>query len=924
MTKHLLKEGGLYGHMAHLYERTDDLPYGLTFAQIKDIFTKAAQGELIGTEKTDGQNLFVSYSVKSGKAKAARNLGQIRTGGIDIAQLADFFTDHPNPNLKKAFVEAFSTFEKGIKSLLTGDQEKLFGMDADVYYNAEVQDPRTANIINYDKKTLNIHHVGHVRVNKLTGELQKFESEQYAIFLERILKKVQQTTMEDEYSVVKNAVITLRGLSDGKPLEQAIARLEKEISSVGISDNEDVADYLVAKITPYIESRIEIPRENVTMLLKRIMGVKKEVTKDGQKKMVNYAKREITQGLTFQEKKQIDELVADAKFIVKKALLPIEDIVHDFSVEMLRGLESAFILDNRKAVEKLRIKVSKAIELINATNDEKMIKVLKDQLRKLKSLDDVSTAAEGFVFDYEVDGKNYTFKFTGNFAPINQILGMLKYGDRIKGVDIDRVMSDKTEDEIRKDNFKSLPGKKIGLLPGKFKPPHAGHFGIVNEAINDMDLDEVLIIISKREHEGIVAAKAKQVWDIFLNSEKADPEVKAKVKAIVADESPSPVGYVYDYIDKTVEPNVNIALLLGDKDIADGRYAGLNAQRDSVRGKNLSIFILPISPQAGGINATSMRDFWRANEKTLFFTGLPKHLSDIEREETWRILKTHPTVQELTEMIESMVEHVLDEQTEPIQKAWRKKHPRMKKRLVGKGGNKHTGGGRGHTRPKMKRTMSAPPLGEDQSEEVVELDADKLGAYISGLDPDDNKNRDRAQYELINLGRELEPVVVAIDQDPWPPLITSNLVVPVPNNTLKFTDYVNKRIDLAKASLALVKAEMPKMLWPTASKYLVSLSLALRDRLYDQERRQEVEPADIEPFPGYVTPEELGVDPLADTMTEAELEETSTMGAAGGGAIEFGGAPGKRDKKKKKRPTIFREEELVDEIMNYLIKIGAS
>jgi len=769
MTKHLLKEGGLYGHMAHLYERTDELPYGLTFAQIKDIFTKAAQGELVGTEKTDGQNLFVSYSAKSNRAKAARNLGQIRTGGIDIAQLADFFTDHPNPNLKKAFVEAFSAFEKGIRSLPMSEQEKLFGVDADVYYNAEVQDPRTANVINYDRKTLNIHHVGHVKVNKLTGELQKFESEQYADFLERILKKVQQTTQEDEYNVVKNAVKTLRGLSDGKPLEQAIARLEKEISSAGISDNEDVADYLVAKITPYIESKVEIPRENAVLLLKRIMGVKKEVSKDGKKKAINYTKREIVQGLTFEEKKQVDELVADAKFIVKKALLPIEDIVHDFSVEMLRGLESTFILDNRKAVEKLRMKVSTAIDLISATNDEKMIKVLKDQLRKLKNLDNVSTAAEGFVFDYEVDEKNYTFKFTGNFAPINQILGMLKYGDRVQGVDVDRVMGDKSEDEIKKDKFKSIPGKKIGLLPGKFKPPHAGHYGIVNEAINDLDLDEVLIIISRREHEGIVAAKAKQVWDIFLNSEKADPEVRAKARAIVADENPSPVGYVYDYVDKTAEPNINIALLLGDKDIADGRYAALNAQRDSVRDKDLNIFVLPVSPQAGGINATSMREFWRANEKNLFFTGLPKHISDVEREEAWRIMKTHPTVQELTEMIGTMVEEVLNEQTEPIQRKWREKHPEMKSRLIKKGGNKHTGGGSGHTKPKMKRGKSAPPLGEEQQDE--------------------------------------------------------------------------------------------------------------------------------------------------------ELEEMSAMNV---GSVEIGASHGKRDKKKKKQPTIFREEELVDEIMNYLIKTGAS
>ena len=49
-----------YKHMSHIYENPD-----LTFAEIKNIFTKASEGELEGTEKTDGQNMLVSYSVVS-------------------------------------------------------------------------------------------------------------------------------------------------------------------------------------------------------------------------------------------------------------------------------------------------------------------------------------------------------------------------------------------------------------------------------------------------------------------------------------------------------------------------------------------------------------------------------------------------------------------------------------------------------------------------------------------------------------------------------------------------------------------------------------------------------------------------------------------------------------------------------------------
>ena len=66
-----------------------------------------------------------------------------------------------------------------------------------------------------------------------------------------------------------------------------------------------------------------------------------------------------------------------------------------------------------------------------------------------------------------------------------------------------------------------------------------------------------------------------------------------------------------------------------------------------------------------------------------------------------------------------MIEEILDEHTEPYQIKVRAKHGNMKTRLVGGGGNKHTGGGKGHTKPSPQRGMSAPPIGEN--EEIEEM-----------------------------------------------------------------------------------------------------------------------------------------------------------------------------------------------------------
>ena len=50
----------------------------LTFSKMKEIMTAASNGELTTEEKVDGQNLFLSYSIPEGKAKGARNKGNLK------------------------------------------------------------------------------------------------------------------------------------------------------------------------------------------------------------------------------------------------------------------------------------------------------------------------------------------------------------------------------------------------------------------------------------------------------------------------------------------------------------------------------------------------------------------------------------------------------------------------------------------------------------------------------------------------------------------------------------------------------------------------------------------------------------------------------------------------------------------------------
>ena len=55
------------------------------------------------------------------------------------------------------------------------------------------------------------------------------------------------------------------------------------------------------------------------------------------------------------------------------------------------------------------------------------------------------------------------------------------------------------------------------------------------------------------------------------------------------------------------------------------------------------------------------------------------------------------------------VKEQIFEENEPFQLSMKKNHRIKKKKLLGLGKNKHFGGGKGHSRPKMSRSKSAPP-----------------------------------------------------------------------------------------------------------------------------------------------------------------------------------------------------------------------
>jgi len=112
---------------------------------------------------------------------------------------------------------------------------------------------------------------------------------------------------------------------------------------------------------------------------------------------------------------------------VKENMFPFETLFLSLGTEVLKNVSGFLAANPNKTIQSIRKGVQRAVKELSGSSDLSKIEKMKSELQKIQAIGGMEAIvpSEGLVFTY--GGKNY--KLTGEFAPINQILGMLKYGD---------------------------------------------------------------------------------------------------------------------------------------------------------------------------------------------------------------------------------------------------------------------------------------------------------------------------------------------------------------------------------------------------------------------------------------------------------------------------------------------------------------
>ena len=552
----LLLEGGVAGHLSHLYDNRS-----LTLSKIKKILMAASSGELVGTEKTDGYNIYLGY-VK-GEARSARNKTHMRQGGINAQELAmrEF---KGGEKVRRAYIESFDAYEAAVASLTPEERAKIFGPNGEIFYNTEIMGPGASNVVNYDANVVGIHRGGHKMYDKATDKVVDIDATENSIMLDNVINKFEMATSGKNFSVQRTAMLKLKSLDSDADVRIAIAKIER----VGLSGNKTIEQYLEEKLHEDIESNLKYLNDHTKQDI-----VDKILRKEGAKNL-----REIYKEYPVEQKDIIRKYVKNGGAIVSKAIFPIEDAVHDFTVEMLRGLESAYILDNAKEVERLRREINTAISNIKeytGPGAEEAHSVLAKQLQKIKHHDNINTAVEGFVFQSPLPGEQgQMYKFTGNFAPINQILGLFKYG---RG-SVPAIKRSGESEQLQE----AEGGQTVAIVPGAFKPPHRGHLDMVKH-YSDI-ADKVIVYVSPLDRGGITAQQSMTIWGMYIKASGLDNvEIRKSGQN-------SPVRASIDYVAEGGPAGHGEKVILGvsTKGGDQERFAG-NVRKYADPGKELEV-----------------------------------------------------------------------------------------------------------------------------------------------------------------------------------------------------------------------------------------------------------------------------------------------------------------------------------------------
>jgi|14_taG_2_1085336.scaffolds.fasta_scaffold01891_7 prefoldin subunit 5 len=422
----LITEGGAGGHMNHPYDA-----YGLTFNDMKEIVSRALEGRLDieqeVTEKTDGQNIQVTW--KNGEPGFARGVKTVRNPMTTSEIIASFEEKYQKivdesgadaaegyKSVVEAYTETAADLTSALSKLSPRTLQSIF-KNGRVFANMEIIYPATKNIIAYETAVLQFHNLveydesGKVVQTDLAG----------GTTLQKVIQDAN-AHLQKTFSFIPPNKMKLGQIEDFEDKQNAFfAEIDSLRNQFGLKETDTVSEYHKAWWKNIIQEKAnqlgyDITDEVIELLTYRWAFGDKSTSITKIKKLID--NDQFAEWVSAFDKK-------DFKLYRKQNIQPFESIFLRLGAVVLKNIKNYLAANPNAAVQDIKRSIANLTKQLQTSDNIETINKLETELKKIEQIGGFDTIVpiEGIVFTY---GGN-TYKLTGSFAPVNQILGVLKY-----------------------------------------------------------------------------------------------------------------------------------------------------------------------------------------------------------------------------------------------------------------------------------------------------------------------------------------------------------------------------------------------------------------------------------------------------------------------------------------------------------------
>jgi len=401
----LILEGGAAGHMSHPFDNRS-----LTFGDFKKLIESGLSGELNfeedPTEKTDGQNLFAT--VKDGQAMFARNKGQMKNP-LDLPGIIKMFTGHASKLVEETYIFAANDLADALPRL---KDQSMFANGLN-FVNMELIYSKNPNVIYYDRDVIQFHNIV-----ETDGEGNQTGTQNLATELVGALKELKKD-VQDTFTIIPPQVLKIaKDINFEANKVKFIKQVEALKNRYNLTDADEVSRYHEMWWRETIDTNFPDLEQNHKegLLLRWAYGDKKTLNLRSLDKAIGKDKAALV--------KKFDK--EDVKKKYKENIRPFEDLFLELGSVILKNASNFVAASPDKEMQRLHNQIRTEADKIKKTGGVEQIKKVEAELARLERIGGIESIipTEGLVFKY----KGHTYKLTGTFAAINQLMGIIKYG----------------------------------------------------------------------------------------------------------------------------------------------------------------------------------------------------------------------------------------------------------------------------------------------------------------------------------------------------------------------------------------------------------------------------------------------------------------------------------------------------------------